>query len=429
MRENKYELESWQSLFIRLAMVVGIVSLVAVLSTSLIAQKRRAKAKKSGAASASSANVVKTNIDVHYKSRLDTSDDIIVFGTGFNNGVSYIKPGDATATAIPNSENYSSKFFVAIGTKILLGTPDYTMAVFDTATSKMTEIPGDTLQLRNINGSNFEGGSIQKSGNYAAVITDKTGSDNSAIKVLDVSGDEPKIIRFEGSGETEDAEMIYRHVAVDAKTGMVAGAGSNNYEIRVYDINAPDKAPKVFDLKSYKGVAKYQMRFDDGKILFQSGETKEKAVLLDVATGKFTDMSEAVYGMAMAGGKFVYFANRGSGDYHGISSRAVVGNVGKQPKLSAGKNPIATSANNGMIGFGSTAAITPDGKHIFIAGLDDVGQTERFQSFKGAKFIAQSDATEKPAFLKASDVVVSSKIVAFKIGRDNQTKLGYIKLR
>lgn len=412
MKKNKYELENWQGIFYRFAIIVGVVSLVAILSTSLLAQK-----------------VVKTNIDVHYKSRVDTSDDIIVFGTGFNNGVSYIKPGDTTATAIPNSDNYSSKFFVAIGTKILLGTPDYTMAVFDTATGKMTEIPEDTLQLRNINGTMFEGGSIQKSGNYAAIITDTTGGDNSAIKVLDVAGDEPKIIRFEGSGQTEDAEMIYRHVAVDAKTGMVAGAGSNNYEIRIYDINDPDKAPKVFDLKSYKGVAKYQMRFDDGKILFQSGETKEKAVLLDVASGKFTDMSQAVYSMAMAGGKFVYFANRGSNDYHGISSRAVVGKVGTEPTLSAGKKPIATSANNGMVGFGSSAAITPDGKHIFIAGLEDVGQTERFQTYRGAKFVAQGDATEKPAFLKASDVVASSKIIAFKIGWDNQTKLGYIKLK
>ena len=332
-------------------------------------------------------------------------------------------------TPIPDSNNYSSKFFVAIGTKILLGTPDYTMAVYDTATGKMTEIPEDKVQLRNINGSSFLGGSIQKGGNYAAVITDTTGGDNSAIKVLDVSGDEPKVIRFEASGETEDAEMIYRHVAIDAKTGMVAGAGSNNYEIRVYDINNPEKAPKVFDLKPYKGVSKYQMVFDNGKILFQSGETKEKAVLLDVASGKFTDMSEAVYGMAMAGGKFVYFANRGSTDYHGISSRAAVGTIGSQPKFVAGKKPIATSANNGIVGFGSTAAITPDGKHIFVAGLDDVGQTERLQKYSGAKFVTQRDAAAKPAFLAATDVVASSKIVAFKIGRNNQTKLGYMKLK
>ena len=426
MREIRYETK--QKLFAKLIMVVGIISIVSVLSTSLTAQRRRGKSKRRGAA-ASSVKVIKTNIDVHYKSRVDVSNDIIVFGTGFNTGVSYIKPGGKVATPVPNGNKYSSKFFVAIGTKILLGTPNYTMAVFDTATGKMTEIPEDKVKLRNINGSNFLGGSIQKGGNYAAFITDTTGGDNSAIKVIDFSGAEPKVIRFEGSGQTEDAEMIYRHVAVDAKTGMVAGAGSNNYEIRVYDIKNPEKAPKVFDLKGYKGVAKYQMVFDNGKILFQSGETKEKAVILDVASGKFTDMSQAVYGMAMAGGKFVYFANRGSNDYHGISSRAVVGKVGSQPKLSAGKKRISTSANHGMVGFGSTAAITPDGKYIFIAGLDDVGQTERFQTYKGARFVAQRDATEKPAFLKASDLVASSKIVAFKIGRDNKTKLGYIKLK
>ena len=69
-------------MFIKLALVIGAISLIAVLSTSLMAQK-----------------IVKTDIDVHYKSRVDVSDDIIVFGTGFNNGVSYIKPGDAAANA------------------------------------------------------------------------------------------------------------------------------------------------------------------------------------------------------------------------------------------------------------------------------------------------------------------------------------------
>lgn len=412
---------------LRIQTFIILVSIIAILSTSLFAQRKRVK-KRGGASS--SAKVIKTNIDVHYQSRIDASDQIIAFGTGFLNGVSYIKPGETNATPVPNSNNYSSKFFVAIGTKIVLAKPDFTMAVFDTATKTMTEIPESNLKLRSIGGDMFTGGSIQRSGNYAAVITDLNSGDNSVIKVIDVSGAEPRIIRFEGSGVAPNrSKALVRQVAVDAKTAMVAVVSGREYEMKIYDINNPNKAPKIIDLTKYRGVGKNQMAFDNGKILFLTGESKSKAVILDVATGNFTEMTLAYHNVALAGGKFVYFANRGTNDYKGNSSRAVVGNVGTKPRLSNTKSPIGGSPNNGIVGFGATAAITPNGKNIFIAGWRDIGQTERFQSYRGGRFVTQRDATARPAILQGSDIVASSKIVALKVGRNNSTKLGYIKLK
>ena len=414
MRRVQYELIGWQSFFLRLTAIIFLITLAAVLSSGLMAQRLK---------------VVKTEIPVAYKATLDASDDIIVFGTGFNNGVEYIKPGDAAARKIPNGDKFSSKFFAAIGTKIVLANPsNFTLAVFDTATNKLIEIPESELKLRSIGGSRYYAGSIQKSGNLAVVITDTSGSDNSAFKVIDVSGAEPKVIRFEGSGRDNNSTVRFNQVAIDAKSGLVAGGGSMDYDIKLFDINNPEAPPKSIDIKKYNGVGRAQMRFDDGKILFQTGESYQRAILLDVASGNITEMSRAKYDMALSGGTYVYFGDRDSKDSSSIIARTAVGKVGAQPKFSAGATPVGGSKNNGTIGFGASAAITPDGKQIFIAGMEDVGRTERFQVYRRGKFALQRDASVKPAFLQASDVVASSKIVAFKIGRDNLTKLGYIKL-
>lgn len=152
-------------------------------------------------------------------------------------------------------------------------------------------------------------------------------------------------------------------------------------------------------------------------------------MLIDAATGKITEMSKAVHAMAVGGGTYVYFAERSSDDNLGIIARAAVGKAGSQPTFSAGKTGIGGTPNNGIVGFGASAAITPDGKQIFIAGMEDVGRTERLQIYRAGKFVPLADASEKPAFLRASDITASDSIVAFKVGADNQTTVGYIKLK
>ncbi|REJ78681.1 MAG: hypothetical protein DWQ47_04325 [Acidobacteria bacterium] len=373
--------------------------------------------------------IVKTDIPVAYKATIAVSDQVIAFGTGFNTGVEYLKPGDKQAAKVPGSENYSSKSLGVCGTKIILAnTRNFTVAVFDTTDGSLKAIPEDVLRLRAITGDMHQGGGMQTSGNYAVAITDTTGSDSSAFKVIDVSGPEPKVISFEGSGEIANARAVYRQVAIDAISGKVAAAGGMDYGINIFDIDAPDSEPKRFDVKSVNGVGTMQMRFDNGKILFQTGESYARAFLLDTATGKITEMSRAIYGLAFSGDTYVYFASRDSNDNHGIIARAAVGKAGGQPKFSAGATGVGGSRNNGTVGFGSSAAVTSDGKRVFIAGTDAVGRTERFQLLGGSKFVLQPDRGNRPAFLLGSDVVASTKVVAFKTGTDNNTTLGYILL-
>lgn len=417
MLEKSHDIPSWTGMFLRLSAAVLLIVLAAALSAGLMAQRRGAL------------KTVKTDIPVAYKASLAVSDEIIVFGTGFNTGVEYIRPGDKTARQIPDGDKFSSKFFAAAGTKIILADPsEFTVAVFDTATGKLTRIPESELKLRAITGGMHDGGSIHSSGDYAVVITDTSGDDNSALKVIDVSGAEPRVIRFEGSGPDASSRMVFQQVAVDADSGLAAGAGGTDYDIKLFEIANPDKPPRSIDLEQYRGVGKAQMQFDDGKILFQTGEAYQRAMLLDTATGGITELTRAKYGMALEGGTYVYFGDRDAKDSSSITGRAAVGKVGGQPKFSAGSTPVGGSKNNGLVGFGASAAVTPDGQ-IFIAGMEDVGRTERFQTYRGAKFALQPDASVNPRFLQASDVVASSKLVAFKTGADNRTTLGYIVLK
>ena len=139
-------------------------------------------------------------------------------------------------------------------------------------------------------------------------------------------------------------------------------------------------------------------------------------------------MSRAIYGLALGGGTYVYFASRNAGDTHGITGRAAIGKAGAQPKFARGARPVGRSKNNGLIGFGASAAVTPNGR-VFIGGMEDIGRTERFQIYRGARFSLHPDRSTNPRYLVATDLVASSRIVAFKVGVNNRTMLGYIKLR
>ncbi|NNE68644.1 MAG: hypothetical protein HKN33_18920 [Pyrinomonadaceae bacterium] len=415
MRENLHPHASQKRLG---ALIIGaavVIFSIIFLVIEAPAQKRKAF------------RIVKTSIPVGYKASIAASDEIIVFGTGFNTGIEYIRPGDKTSRKIPNGDTYSSKFFAVAGTKIIMARPsDFTIAVFDTATGNLKEIPESTLRLRSIGGSMHMGGSIQSSGNYAVVITDTSGDDNSALKVIDISGDDPKVIRFEGSGPDNNSRLIFRQAAIDSKSGLVAGGGGD-YAIWLFDYKNPSKAPASIDLKPYKGLGRAQMRFDGGKILFHTNESYARAGIIDAVTGKITELSRASYGLALRNGTYIYFASRDSKDSHSIVGRAAVGKAGGQPRFATGQRPVGRSKNNGLIGFGASAAVTPDGR-IFIGGMEDIGRTERFQTYRAGRYSLYPDRSTNPRFLMATDLVASSKLLAFKVGTNNKTTLGYAQL-
>jgi hypothetical protein len=415
-------LSGWRNLQMKLVDRAMIGFLVFACSITLL--------PFSGKAQSGALKVVKTGIEVAYKARLDAGEQIVAFGTGFTTGVDYIRTGDTKPRGIPNGDNFSSNFFAVCGKKIILANPqNFTVSVFDTETGKMIDIPEARLKLRSISGSMYDGGGIQAGAHYAVVITDTFGRDSSAFKVIDVSGAEPGIIEFPDSGKAFNNRRGVHQVAIDEKNGLVAAVTAER-EILVLNFKNPDTEARAFSLEEFKGVHTPQMRFDNGKILFQTNENYPRAILLDTETGKTTDLGLAKYDMALRGGTYLFFAARDAKDNVGITSRAAVGKVGARPAFVIGDKPVdGKTKNNGYVGFGASAAITPDGKQAFIAGMEDVGRTERFQVYNGRGFLTLPDASVNPAYLQASDVVASSSLVAFKVGADNRTTLAYIRLR
>jgi hypothetical protein len=382
------------------------------------------------AESAAQFQVVKTGIEVVYKGRIEVSDKMIAYGTGMVKGVDYIRPGDTKGRGIPGSDQFSSSFFCVAGEKIVVANPnEFTVSVFDTAAGKMTNIPVDELKLYRVSGSMYDGGSIQCSGNYAVVITDTSGKDMAAFKVLDLTGAEPRIIPFKGRGQAFSRQILVTQVAVDDKSGHAAAA-TPTYDIVLFNFKKPEEEPRVLFFESVKGVGKAQMRFDDGRILFHSGEAYPRAILTDIESGEPVELTRAIHSSALRADTYVYFADRDSKDTLGIVARAAVGKISEKPVFVTGEAKVdGATANNGYIGFGSSVAVTPDGKQIFVAGRDDIGRTERLQAYRAGKFALVPDASVRPAFLQASDVIASSSIVAFKVGVDNRTTLAYIKLK
>ncbi|MCH8253153.1 MAG: hypothetical protein IID36_11935 [Planctomycetes bacterium] len=88
-----------------------------------------------------------------------------------------------------------------------------------------------------------------------------------------------------------------------------------------------------------------------------------------------------------------------------------------------------STTNNGAFGFAQTAAITPDGSRLFIAGREGVGSGEYLQLSTGGAFGLFADPTGEDAYgCSGTDVSVTANTVAFKSERNNETVVAYIIL-
>lgn len=368
--------------------------------------------------------VVKTGIKVQYKARIAASDQLIAYGTGPVKGVDYIRPGDKAGRGISGGEEFSSGFFAVCGEKIVLANPqDFTLTVFDAASGKSVNIPESTLRLRSLGGSMYNAGGPVADGDFVAVLTDQNSGDKSAFAVVDLSGAEPKVKGFPRFNNN-----YLKQVAVSAASGRLVAATDNH--VAVYDFKSGNGEPKVIEIAEHGGIGMSQMRFDGEWLLYHDNQSYASAVLLNVRTGAAKKMTRGQFGMALRGGTFCYFAARDARDSNSTEARAVVGKVGGEPNVFAADKPVdGATKNNGLQGFASSAAVTPDGKLVFMAGQDSIGRAERLNVHDGQTLRLVPDASASPAFLQASDVVASSTFVAFKTGANNDTTLAYIRLR
>ena len=89
-----------------------------------------------------------TDIETRTDTGYAVGEDMVVFGTGFPNGVKYMLAGDSEAREIPAGETFSSKVFCVCGRKIVL-TKRNRVFIFDTRTENMAEIPQEDISLYN----------------------------------------------------------------------------------------------------------------------------------------------------------------------------------------------------------------------------------------------------------------------------------------
>lgn len=365
---------------------------------------------------ASGLTVVKTTIALHVQGRIEAGDGIIAYGTGGFSGVDYIKVGDTVGRGVPNGANFKAKSFAVAGKKIIFD-ENFQLTVFDT-----TDQSSSTIALTDIRALDF-----RSDGNFVGVLTDDNAvTDGRQVKVVDVSGAAPNVVSFSANPATTPEQ-----VAVDASNPHVAVLAGDIFYI--YDVNDPTAAPQQWDVSALDGVdSSTQMQFRNGYILYHDNAAVSNARLLKTSDGTVVALTQnpAAETVALGGDKYAYFVNRDINDHTGTVARSGIGTVPNAGATLAGDTQVsAGTANNGFVGWGETAAITPDGLKFFLAGSESIGQQEYLMFSTGGAFSLLPDPDDPTADgVQASDVSASANVIAFKVGNNNDTKVGYISL-
>lgn len=349
-----------------------------------------------------------TEVATRSDTMIATGEDLIVFGTGFPNGVKYLKVGDSQATEIPEGDTFSSRLFWACGKKIIL-TRKTQVGVFDTESGSLHMIPESEISLYNPVGGLHGGCQLKTDGYLVATINRATQvADHTILKVIDVSGDSPVIIPI------KNADYLDRDVSsvdVDAEHGVVA-VSSQAKKLVAAAVVAPFASQQTFDLADQGGVGKQQIFVEDDWITYADDDQKIRVLKLESGASKaVTDVPFASSGNGFAvrkGRVAVAMPNEKVGSRY----KFAVGDLDDSPSMIPGTGePIeSTSASLGMAGC---AAIAID-KTVFLAGTPGggIGVGERLQVLTDNKWTPVTDSSGNA--IPAIDVTTSMGLLAFK---------------
>lgn len=375
--------------------------------------------------------------------KIEAGDDLIVYGLP-GGSVYYFTPSVSdretnVATEIPGSSTeFGYRNFKVAGKKVALVRDNYEVAIYDTAAGTLTDIPGGDITLDRLVlpvEANAPG-HMASDGSLIATVNDTNAvDDGNAIKVIDVSAATPTVISVPNPPSFLGG---FRQVAVDVETHTVAAYGDNpGVLIYAFDIDDPAAAPLEFDLFGEGFQDNVQMAFDSGAIIYNQGSD---IALLDVtAPGNapvvFTNNpSNNSAPVAIRGGSFGYFQFASGADMGPGPSeyRSAIGRVADAPASTlAGQSDLVFNGNapecvaeDALLGYGTTMAITPDGSRWFLAGTagpDD--NYDHLQMSVGGAFetFTDPDGDTQTGLLMASDVSCSSNTVAFRALRQTSS--------
>ncbi|MFH0983176.1 MAG: hypothetical protein V2A79_16780 [Planctomycetota bacterium] len=410
--------------------------------------------------------LVKTHISLgSYGSslvRIEAGDDLVVFAD--SDGIYYFTPTDAdadtdTATEIPNSGSLFGKHdWKVVGRKIALVRSTNAVAIFDTETGTLTDIPGTDITLDRfvVPSDAYRPGHMTSDGDLITTINETTAvSDGNAIKVIDVSGATPEIISFPNPADFLGG---FNQAAVNAETRQVAAHGTNPGDLLyVFDIDNPSAEPLTFDFFDRGGFTdNIQMVFDGDYIIYQddSFDGDWEIALLNVAADTITvfdnNPTQNSMPVAMANGSFGYFISREDADaILGAVTlyRSAIGSVADAPDstLADQFDPFdlrpSVIDTDGIVdraecvanddpmsaGYGARICVTPDGARWFLSGQGAIDyRLDYLQMSTGGRFEDFDDPEDATltGSVMATDVSCSSNTVAFYALRSEDSGLG-----
>jgi len=208
---------------------------------------------------------------------------------------------------------------------------------------------------------------------------------------------------------------------------VIAAAGDSLY---IYDLNNPTVDPVAVALPNdISNLA--QMRVAGDYLIALDDQDYKQAFLVNLATPQLitlTDGNASINGFAVGGDQFAFFADFDADDSVGGSQRAAVGTIPGPSFVKAALDDQIDGAtnNNGLVGFGGSMCITPDGRCLFLANSYLQYRTT------GAAFAVPADPqAADPYACPAWDIHCSTNTVGFKTATtngDSDKTVGYIRL-
>lgn len=356
-----------------------------------------------------------TGIETRSDTGFAVGEDMVVFGTGFPNGVKYMLAGDERPREIPEGETFSSRVFCVCGRKIVL-TKRNRVFVFDTESERMIEIPEADISLYNASNAQINShGYLVATVNKALSVNDRT-----IIKVLDISGDQPVVIPIKNANYT-DADVT--SVGVDSKNGGVVISSVSKKLIAAAKV-APLAGQFLYDVAEYRGVASFPVVMEGDDVTYVDEDWNVRRLDLTNKSPKAVTqekISRSGRGFWLRKGRLVSFGREGK-----VGSRlpAMITDSADAPRSVAGTG-IDIPGTSAKLGLGGSAAIAID-KSVFLAGTagDSIGTGERLQLLNDDGWHPILGANGKPVW--GSHVVTSMGFMALKVRNDEgKTVIGY----
>lgn len=388
-------------------------------AAAMPAAATRARWKPVAVAPARAPELVVTDVAARVDAHLAAGKDIIAYGTGAVRGVAYLRCGEDREVTFEGGTDVSSKVFFVCGPRLVL-VKNRQVLIHDTRSSVTREVPLEDVHLAKVPSEFTKGRTIDADGMLVAVLCDPTKtSDRRSVKVIDLSGDEPRIIAL-GLPDAEPSHLAA--VAVDAAGGAVVVTSDRQKAL----FSAPIAADATFrrlDLSAHDGIPRDCAPVVRGGLaaVFDASGTR-KLRLVDLDSGEVrtvAPLAKAERWFDFDGSTVALATSESNGGEYRVVRGPADG--GTAPPAGSGDD-----VGSGKLGFGTRTTLAGDGL-LFVSGSGKggVGSSEFLHVTAGD---AWTTVTRTGAPLHGVDVIAGEFLVAFKTGKARDARVGYVLL-